>query len=301
MHTKEIVVITGGTGLLGLGLLKTAPSDFSIIPTYHKNPIKTYNNFTFSELDITNVNQIHALFKLHQPTVVIHTASIGNVDFCEKNRDEANRINVTGTQNIINACTTFKARLVFTSSNAVFDGLKAPYNENSDLNPVNYYGETKKRGEKIVQESGVNSAIVRLVLMYGWHHPKERANPVTWLIEKIGNNEPVKLVNDTYVNPLLNIQAAEAIWKITERHKTGVYHISGRERVNRYEFGLQTAEVFQLPKELIKSVTSDYFKGIAQRMPDTTYKTDKMEKDLGISPFTIHEGLTWMKHNKEVF
>jgi len=66
------------------------------------------------------------------------------------------------------------------SSNAVFDGNNAPYSEKDKPNPINYYGKTKVISEFDIKKSGISHAIVRLTQMYGWNHPKERKNPVTW-------------------------------------------------------------------------------------------------------------------------
>ena len=112
--------------------------------------------------------------------------------FCEKNKKVAYKINVKGTENMIKVCYKNKAKLIFISSNAVFDGSNPPYSEKSKVHPVNYYGKTKVISEKMIMKSNVDYAIVRLILMYGWNHPKERENPVTWLINKLKNGRKIK-------------------------------------------------------------------------------------------------------------
>jgi len=297
---KRPLLIIGGTGLLGLALIKRRPGKLKIIPTYaHYEPKKGCDQLKFAKLDITHKNEVNLFITKLNPYVVIHAASMGNVDFCEKNKQTAYQVNVKGTENIISACNKTNSKIIFISSNAVFSGNEAPYSETSQVSPINYYGKTKVLGEEIIKQSKLNYTIVRLVLMYGWNYKKERSNAVTWLLKKLKNKEKVKIVNDTYVNPVLNIQAADAIWRIVTLDKKGLFHVGGAERTNRYDFARLTADVFKYDKNLIKPVSSNYFQDITKRMHDTTYNTQKMEKELKIRPLTLREGLTYMKINYE--
>ena len=188
--------------------------------------------------------------------------------------------------------------MVFISSNAVFDGLEAPYNEFSKINPVNYYGETKAVSENEIKSANIKFTIVRLVLMYGWNNINSRPNPVTWLIDRLSKNEKTALVNDTYVNPIYNLQAGETIWKLIEKEKVGLYHLAGAESINRFDFGMKTAEIFGKNKDLLSETDSSYFPSIAPRMPDTTYDLTKIKREIGYVPLNIEQGLTKMFRDK---
>lgn len=285
MH--KTILITGSTGLFGRAFLQLADKSYTIYP----NPEDT------ERLDITKKRDVMNFFKAHQPTIVVHAASIGSVDYCEQHKKEAYEVNVKGTRNIIAACKRYQAKLIFLSSNAIFDGTEAPYSEKSKPSPINYYGKTKLMGEMSIEKSGIPYAIVRLLLMYGWNNPMQRDNPVTWLLKKLESKQEVKLVNDTYTNPVYNEQAAEAVWQIIKKNKEGIFHIAGKDRVNRYEFGVMVAKIFGYDTKMILPVSSDYFSGIAPRMPDTTYDTKKMEKELQIKPFSLVVGLRKMKED----
>jgi dTDP-4-dehydrorhamnose reductase len=288
------VIITGSTGLLGRGLLATSPESVNTYPVYSKNT-PPEDGHKYKRVDISNLVEVLALFKEIKPSIIIHAASIGNVDYCEKNPEEAKKVNITGTQNIVKACNEFGTRLIFISTNAVFDGTKAPYTETSTTNPVNYYGETKSIGEKMVLEASPDDVVVRMTLIYGWNNANQRSNAVTWLLDKLRRNEPTKLVDDTYVNPIYNLQAAEAIWRIIDLDINGIINMAGKDRVNRYKFGVEIAEAFGYDPKLLTAVSSDYFPGIAKRMPDTSFDTSKMIKTLGIKPLSIIKGLNLMK------
>ncbi|MEI7652771.1 MAG: NAD(P)-dependent oxidoreductase [bacterium] len=289
------VLITGSKGLLGIELLRTVPSDFEIIPTVNTNNVNDLSPFNFLRLDILNKKEVFRVVDKLRPDVIIHAASLGNVDYCEKNQEEAYAVNVTGTENILQACLKYDCKLIFTSSNAVFDGTSAPYSYRSVPHPLNYYGKTKLLSEKMIASSGVSHVIVRLLLLYGWHHPLERANPVTWIIEQLKNKREVSLVNDVRNNPMLSTHAAQCIWKMIQKDIQGIIHIAGHDVVSRFELGTAIAEVFGLDRKYLTEVTSAHFGSLAPRMPDTTYDTSQMTDLLGLSPFGLLESLNYMK------
>src|SRR3989344_673333 len=138
------ILLTGVQGLLGSNFIQNAPEKFLIIGTYFKNSnITKEKNIIYHQLDIRNKNQVENTFKEYRPDIVIHAASIGNVDICEKNKKNAYLTNVLGTRYLASSAHKIKAKFIFLSSNAVFDGNNAPYDERSKPNPINYYGKTK--------------------------------------------------------------------------------------------------------------------------------------------------------------
>lgn len=295
---KKKILITGGTGLLGNGLLMTSPLNSKIYASY-KNQFDNQNKISdlnFMRLNIEDKDELEKLFVKIKPDVVIHSASLSNLDYCEVNKKEAFRVNVSGTENVIRECRKFNSLLVFISSNAVFNGLNPPYSEDDKVNPINYYGETKVLCENLIKKSNLDFVIIRPALIYGWS--KRRTSPVTFVLERLRNNQKIRMSNDTYTNPVLNIQVAQSIWNALKLNKKGIFHIAGGDRVNRFEFSLQIAEVFNFDKNLIESIKSEILKESAKRMFDTTLSTKKMEKELLIKPLGIKEGLVWMKETK---
>ncbi|MDD5449012.1 MAG: NAD(P)-dependent oxidoreductase [Candidatus Omnitrophica bacterium] len=292
------ILLTGGTGLLGISLIARMPFSFTICAGYYKFPkdrLSKAGRCEYREFDITSRDQVRAAFKGYSPDTVIHAASIGNVDYCEKNKNQAELTNIIGSRNMIEACAENGCSMIFTSSNAVFDGEHPPYDEAAAPNPVDYYGITKLETEKALASSGIKYSIVRLMTMYGWNHPLERQNPVTWILERLLRKERLNIVNDIYNNHLFAGNAAEAIWAIVRHEKEGIYHIAGGETVSRYDLALNVADCFGLDRGLINPVASSFFSQLAQRPKNTSYKIDKMEKDLLVRGLGIREGLEAMK------
>jgi dTDP-4-dehydrorhamnose reductase len=293
------VLITGAVSLLGAGLLKKVPTNYKIFLTYHNNQSPGSKSRSFP-LEICNKQQTFQLVSKLNPQIIVHAASASDVDWCEKNQKAAQAINVEGARNMIDAAKKIKAKIVFISSNAVFDGKNPPYNEDSKVNPINFYGKTKAEGEKIVLASGLSPLVLRLITMYGWQPPGARDNPVTWKIKKLKKRETLTMVTDHFINPLYNIAAAEAIWKAIELAKVGIFHIAGADKVSRYQWALLVAEVFGFNKSLVKPISSNKLKNLTLRPDDTTYQTRKMEIELGIRPVSLLEGLVSMHKEKSL-
>lgn len=298
MKTK--LLLTGASGLFGLNFLaKTKKnSQFAI----------------FSErVDITKKKEIIKFIDEVTPDIIIHAASIGSVDYCEKNKKEAWITNVGGTRNIINGAKKTGTKLIFLSSNAVYDGKHPPYDEESLKKPVDFYGKTKVASENDITASGIPAVIARLMTMYGWHSASQRQNPVTWMIDVLSQKKTLQVVDDVYNNHLYVQQAVDCILQIIQSDMWGevydrkalaynrkalAYNIAGRDSISRYQLALTVADVFSLDKKLIKPVSSDFFKTLAPRAKNTSFQTSKMQKELKVKPLGVREGLMLMKNSK---
>jgi dTDP-4-dehydrorhamnose reductase len=279
--------------------VRTAQREFEVIASCIKNALITERGrASFVQLDITDRARVFDVFDKIRPEVLIHTAAIANVDYCETHKEEARRVNVAGTANLLDACDKHGTKMIFTSTNAVFDGEHAPYSEEDEPSPINYYGKTKLEAETLVRQRGVKHVVARLMTMYGWNNPSERQNPVTLLLSKLMKGEAVQMVDDIYNNHLFADNCADAIWAIVKLDKAGLYHIAGGDCVSAYELALKTADVFGLDKSLIKRVKSNFFKFPAPRPKNTCYVTKKMEKELGVKPLGVKEGLLYMKQHR---
>jgi len=241
------ILITGGTGLLGKALIETVDSNYEIVATYLGNyDVEDTHQVKYTKLDTRDKAGYEYLFREFKPKVVIHTASIGSPDYAEKNKELTWEVNVGGTQNILFICERFNAKFIYISSNGIYDGNKAPYGEEDEAKPINYYGQTKLEGERIVQKAKIPYAIVRPILMYGWPHSFERGNIVTFALSNLEKCEVVNAYDDVYLNPLFNHSCAEAIWKIIEEEKYDVFNIAGAERVTIYKLIQEVAYAFKL-------------------------------------------------------
>lgn len=291
----KTVLITGGTGLLGKGMEETAPKGWKIVSLHQRDYKVKDKHAEHVILDIREKKLVDELFAKHKFDAVIHAAGIASVDYVEKHYAESLESNLVGTLNVTSAARRAGVYLVYVSTNAVFDGTKAPYAESAPTNPVNKYGQIKLQCEKLVTETLEHYAIMRPILMYGWNHPVTRPNTVTWIYEKLQRGETVELVDDVTENPLYNLQCGEALWAMVNKRPDGIFHVAGKDHCNRYEFGLKIAKAFGLDASLIKRVDSSRFAGIAARPPNTTLVVKRMEKELGVKAVLLDDGLKDMK------
>jgi dTDP-4-dehydrorhamnose reductase len=289
--TSRSVLIAGGTGLLGSALIASAPDEWGVRATYHHRPPPPEWRSRFSQMDVCDDAQVLDVIRRAAPAVVVHAASVGSVDQAEQDPAGVRRINIGGLQAIGRACERVGARLLFVSSNAVFDGHHPPYDESAPRAAVNEYGRLKIEAEEWLEGSGVPHTIVRPILMYGWPLPGGRSNAVTRWLADFDAGRPVKVAEDIRSMPLLASNAADAIWAAIRLDRRGVYHVAGADHVSLVDFARETARVFGYREDLVTPVPSASFTALAPRPLDTSFVTTKMECDLGVRPMGIREGL----------
>lgn len=286
---QEKLLVTGASGLLGHKIIDLAKNSYTIVPLHHTRPLHPNS----LKLNITNLSETHTLFNKLKPNAVIHAASETNVDKCETEKEHAWKVNVEGTRNIALTCTKTNAKLVYISTDYVFDGEKGNYKEEDKPNPINYYGITKLEGEKQVTQHCKNYAILRTSVLYGLHPWKQ--NFATWTINQLRQNKEVAIVEDHYNTPTLVDNLAEMALEITEKNLQGLFHASGSERASRYEFVKQIAKTFNLNTHLIKPIKLNQLTTwTAKRPRDSSLNTNKIQKQLKTKPLNIVEGLNIM-------
>lgn len=284
---------------MGKALIDGRNDNDQIIATYLGNyQIQDTDKAIYRKLDILDKDGYRKLFEEFLPGIVIHTASIGSPDYAQQHKEETWKVNVLGTQNIVDCCKRFNVKLIYISSNGIYDGDRAPYSEDDLAKPINYYGQTKLEGERIAMKANIPFAILRPILVYGWNYPFERPNIVTQALFKLKNSQKVYVYDDVYVNPLFAPACAEAIWMIINKEKYEPFNIAGKERMSIYELIKTAADIFNVGANNIIPVKQGFFNELVKRPKDTSYNTEKMQKVLGINPLSVYEGLTSMKDSQ---
>ncbi len=291
------VLLTGGTGLLGLDLLRRMPPEWDLFVTLHneRNLPVTGKKTLPVPLDLGNRRQVFDAMESLCPDVVVHTASLGNLDYCERNPEEARRANVEATRWLLEGSRPFDALFVFVSSIYVFDGRNPPYDEEACPNPLSHYARTKLEAEDLVRRISRRSIIMRPTTLYGWHLPSQRSNCVTWLLDQLRQGSSIRIVNDVFNNHLWVEDASQALLAAVEKQALGLFHLGGPTELSRYELSLKIADVFGFDREVISPVPSDHFPALAQRPRDSTCRIDKMTNVLEIAPLDPDRGLRRMQ------
>ncbi len=297
----EKLIITGVNGLLGQKLIEKAHHKYAVLGIdLQDEPFNKKIKFEYCKLDITKRHEVRNVLASFEPHYVINTAAMTDVDGCEIQKEQCWKINVEAVDNLIQAARKTAAKIIQLSSDYVFDGSEGPYSETAVPKPLGYYGKSKLASENLLIASGLEHTIVRTMVLYGYGF-KTRPNFVTWLIEKLKNNESVKIVTDQIGNPTLADDLAGAILKIIERQKWDLYHISGSELIDRYSFALKVADVFKLDKDLITPITTSELSQVAPRPLISGFIIDKAKADLGIELSNIEHGLKSIKKHDKKF
>jgi dTDP-4-dehydrorhamnose reductase len=248
----------------------------------------------FVKFDVSNKELVDQAFRRVKPDVVVHAATLTDVDKCELNKELAWKINVEGTRNIVEAAKSEGSFLIYISTDYVFNGEKGNYSELDTPNPINNYGLTKLKAEELVNAQP-EYLIGRPSVIYGSTPAAGKVNFALWLIETLRKGERVKIVTDQWNTPTLNTNLAEMTLEAAERRLTGTFHLCGVTRVSRFQFAQLIAETFDLDKTLIDPVLSSEFKWPAKRPMDSSLDTSKAQRTLKNKPLEIHEALKRLK------
>ena len=278
------IFITGATGMLGRVLTKkmSLNSGFNISAVSRKKQKNKIDDGVVNWLcfDLTNLKELASNISLLKPDLIIHCAAVVNVDQCEEMKVYVDSLN-KGFIDII-SFNSPNSKIIYVSSDSVFDGLRGDYIELDKTNPLNYYAKSKVEAEEKLINSELSYLIVRTNI-FGYHLPKS-SSLVEWAIENLYLNKSIGGFKDVYFNPLYVDQLSEIIVKLIDLKLEGIINIASDTKLNKYDFLLEIAEVFGFDKKLIekKSVNEVDFK--ARRPENTTLNTDLLKEIIGFTP-----------------
>lgn len=228
------VLVTGASGQLGVDMVKLAQA------TGHK--VLGCDRDT---LDITNLEQCQQVITSFQPEVIIHCAAYTAVDAAETDIEGAYLVNAVGTRNIAVVTEAVNAKVIYISTDYVFDGQGInPYHEYDNTDPQSIYGKSKRAGEVLIQSLSSRYFIVRTSWVYGLH-----GNNFVKTMLKLGQEKPqLKVVNDQKGSPTYTVDLAGFLIQLMTTEKYGIYHASNSESCTWYEF---TQEIFKQAVETL--------------------------------------------------
>lgn len=280
------ILTTGFTGMVGSRFLELFP-DYSV------------ENLSKSQgIDICDSDAVDKAFEASEAKIVVHMAAKTNVDSCEDDKifgtdGEAWRVNVDGTRNIVNACEKYGKRLIYISTDFVFNGTKDFYTEDDTADPVNWYGYTKHEGELLVSRAEINSTILRISYPYRAYYTQKK-DFVRRILEKMKNGEKIYTLSDHVYTPTFIDDIVAGICVFLKKNRDGIYHLVGSEILS-VEDGIRTiGKVFGENPQLMMIPREVYFKGCAYRPFKLGMKSDKI-RNLGVSTNSFIDGLEEVK------
>jgi dTDP-4-dehydrorhamnose reductase len=292
---KKRILVFGANGMLGQRTIDfySRMENVQVLgSSVEDEPVYDYADYV--QCDITKRDNVKDVVFDFYPDFIINAAAFTNVDQSEIERETAWKINVKGVEYLAEACRVLDVHLIHISTDYIFDGANGPYSEKAKANPLGYYGRTKLASENALKISGTVHTILRTNVLYGIAN--SRPDFVRWVINSLKNGKEIKIVTDQINNPTFIDDLVQAINKIIEYGKQGVYNIGGRDFLSRFEFTNIIAEYFGLNKELIIPIKTSELKQLAKRPLKSGLITIKAETELGYTPHSIMESLAIMKH-----
>ncbi|MDP2585439.1 MAG: SDR family oxidoreductase [Candidatus Levybacteria bacterium] len=279
---------TGLDGLVGSRIVK-------LLRDRHE-----FENLSFSTgVDITDRNTVFQKIKSSDAQIVLHLAAKTDVDDCEldkplREKGDAWKINVLGTQNIVDGCSQSNKKIIYISTDFVFDGTKKTYSEEDTPNPINWYAKTKYEGEKIVQNLKTPWMIVRIA--YPYRAQFERLDFARAILKRLQEGLSVAAVTDHIFTPTHIDDIASAFDMLINKNSQGVFHVVGNQSLTPYDAALLVAKTFDFDQNLISKTTrKEFFKDRAQRPFQLRLKNDKIT-ELGVRMRTFEQGLREIKY-----
>ncbi len=289
------ILITGSNGLLGQKLVKLfLQESIHFVATssgVNRNPDCPSENY--QSLDITNKSQVDQIVLALNPTGIIHTAAMTNVDECEVNILACHRVNVMGTAYLFEAAKKVNAHFQLLSTDFVFDGEKGNYREEDAVGPLSVYAQSKVDAERLLQLSSYsNWSIVRTIIVYGTGNNLSRSNIVLWAREALKKGDPLNIVDDQFRAPTWADDLAKGCFTIIERQHLGIFHLSGPETYAIIDLVKKIADHYRLDTQHISPVSSSTLNQAAKRPPKTGFDLMKARTLLDYTPISLEASLS---------
>lgn len=257
------VLITGSKGQLGSELVELLSKDNEVYGFGHK------------ELDVTDKIRVMKVVSKIVPDLVIHCAALVDADGCETNIKTAFDVNIIGTGNVSIASKITKSKMVYISSDYVFDGEKnSPYLEYDIPNPISIYGISKYAGEQIVRHYLEKFFIVRTA----WLYRRVGENFVNTIINLAKDKKELKVVNDQVGSPTYVPDLAKAISTLISTDYYGIYHITNSGKVSWYEFTKKILKYADIKDVKVSPISSEELNRPAPRPKYSVLKNLNLEK-----------------------
>ncbi len=252
MSSKPRILIIGARGFLGTHAARAFEPGYEVFRADCLPPEAARD----IAIDIGDEASVHSAFGRVGPDAVLLLAAMSDIDRCEAEPVLAHRLNVRGAEYVACACARSGARLLFTSSAAVFDGLKHGYSEDDAPAPLSTYGKSKAQAEAAIRAALPSAIVVRLALVLGFAGRAGTNSLLDNLAEKWKVGRPVTLPTFEYRNPIDVGTLSGLLVELAGREGVeGIYHIGSADSLSRYELGLKLADRMGYPRALVQPQT----------------------------------------------
>jgi dTDP-4-dehydrorhamnose reductase len=281
------ILVTGISGFLGWHFSQKSFKGLKIHGVFN-NSKKLQGRQRFWKLDIADYNYFQKFLDQLNPEAIVHLAAVSKPADCLEDPDFSYKMNV-----IIPSFLALYARekgipFIFTSSDLVFDGENGAYSYESSPSPISLYGKQKYEAEQRILKVHPTATVLRLPLLYGY--TPNRSNFLTDWIKKLKKGKPVVAFTDEFRSPVYVKDARKGILSLLVEQKTGIWHLGGKERLDRYSMALQLAKQMNVSKDLIIPKLQKEVDFSEPRAADVSLESDRTFLE-GFDPRSFKEGV----------
>jgi dTDP-4-dehydrorhamnose reductase len=280
-----MILVTGVSSSPGYKIALKLSKKFDVLGIYKDHKVEGIQTINY---DL--IKDPEKLIIDYKPDILIHVAAIGNVDFCEENKELCYYTNVISSRRLFSEAFRKGVKIVYISTDYVFDGKKGLYKESDPPSPINYYGLTKLLSEEMALAN--DGTVIRIAAVYGVGYG--RINFGKFIVDKLSKNEKVDVAYDQYLSPTLNTQIGDATLKLIENEFKGLVHITG-PKLSRFEFAQAICKKFGFDKSLLNPVSIDSFKFKSPRPRDSSLDNSLGKKITGIDLNDLEKSLEIFK------
>jgi CDP-6-deoxy-D-xylo-4-hexulose-3-dehydrase len=282
----EQALVIGASGQVGGALLAVlGRGGFKAAGTFHSQAKPG-----LIPLNLADAAAVRDCFRSVEPSVVfLAMNNRGGVDWCEDHPDEARVAHVGGTRRVLEAAAPLRARVVFYSTDYVFDGTEGPYREDAKPSPISVYGIAKRDAETLVREYPHDHLIVRTTAVVSWDRSSRNFAMTVWNV--LSSGKSLRVPNDQWTNPTLAEYLAEATVRLVQVGAGGVFNISGKSRMTRSDLAVALAKAMALDPGLIEAVPTAVLHQRAPRPLQGGFDTQKLTEALGTEPLDVPASL----------
>jgi dTDP-4-dehydrorhamnose reductase len=267
---KRILLVIGSKGMLGRDLMDALHSSF---------PDDEVVGWDIEEIDIQKEQESVSKIEKLRPDIVIHIAAYTDVDGCERDEEKAFAVNAEGTKYVALAASRCRAKLVYLSTDYVFDGNKRePYVESDLPHPLNVYGRSKLQGEQYVQELVKNGLIIRTQWLYGRHGK----NFVDSILQQAKVKRALSIVNDQTGSPTYTADLAKAISVLIQFDVQGIFHVANSDWCTWYAFGQAILNLSGMNEVKVMPISSEELGRPAVRPSYSVFNCQKLKEKTGL-------------------
>ncbi len=278
---RKTVLLTGAGGFIGANIIAQGKDKFSFVAVEQHSVSAWKDEVEWVTMDLRDRKRLEDVWKQVKPVAVVHTAALADIDMCEENKALAYEMNVGVTKHLVDLSKDTGTRVLFFSTDTVFDGQEGGYMEDDVPHPLNYYGRTKVEAEQLVLAYEGPRVLFRLSLVMGLAVFAGGNSFLSRMLDTLAQNAPVYFPSAETRTPLDVVTLSRSVCEVLEKEElSGIFHLAGNEKMTRFEMAKRIAQFYGYDQSLVHDQKTEAGKSRAPRPADVSLDNGKAKRTL---------------------